>query len=62
MIKTFDFKFRNVPSNMVQCLSFNGEPWFRGIDVGSILEYARPRKAVMDHVPVKFTKTLQIAT
>ncbi|MFM7981339.1 MAG: Bro-N domain-containing protein, partial [Candidatus Fonsibacter sp.] len=26
------------------------------IDVGSILEYARPRKAVMDHVPVKFKK------
>ena len=37
----------------ISCLMVKGEPWFRGIDVATILGYAKPRKAVYDHVPLK---------
>ena len=55
--------------NQLVCLTFNnkqvhyiiiqGHPWFKGIDIASILGYTRPRKAIMDHVPDNCNNTLQ---
>ena len=33
---------------------FNGEPWFTGDVVASILGYARLGNAIIDHIPEKF--------
>ena len=41
------------PSDMVQRISFNGEPCFRGIDVAEMLKHAQPRHAILDQVPAK---------
>ena len=46
------FKFNNVASNLAQCIKLNGKHWFRGSDVAKIEEYARPKHAILDHVPV----------
>ena len=61
MMNMWTFKFNNVPSNMVQCMSFNVEPWLRGNEVAKIQEYALPRQAITDKVRVKF-ETMQIST
>ncbi len=37
----------------ISCVMVNGDPWFKGIDVATVLGYARPRDAVYDHVPLK---------
>ena len=39
---------------------FNGEPWFKGHDVASILGYAQPRNAIRDHVPEKENKHMKV--
>ena len=36
---------------------FNGEPWFTGDVVASILGYARLGKAIIDHIPEKFKQS-----
>ena len=36
---------------------FNGEPWFTGNVVASILGYARLGKAIIDHIPDKFKQS-----
>ena len=36
---------------------FNGEPWFTGKVVSSILGYARLGKAIIDHIPEKFKQS-----
>ena len=43
----------------ISCVMVNGDPWFKGIDVATVLGYARPRDAVYDHVPLKFKNTFQ---
>jgi prophage antirepressor-like protein len=35
-----------------------GDPWFKGTDVATILGYKIPKKAVFDHVPLKFKSKL----
>ena len=50
MSKFWKFKFNNVDSNMIQRISFGGEPWFRAKDVATILEYTNTKKALIDHV------------
>jgi prophage antirepressor-like protein len=42
----------------IRCFTIKVEPWFRGIEVASVLGYAKPRNAVYEHVPLKFTNTL----
>jgi hypothetical protein len=37
----------------------HGEPWFKGVEVATVLGYARPRDAVYDHIPLKFKNTFQ---
>jgi len=43
----------------INCITVKGEPWFKGIDVAEILGYAKPRKAVYDHVPLKYKTSFQ---
>ena len=41
------FSFEN---NQVRVIEIEGEPWFVGNDVATVLGYARPTKAIHDHV------------
>ena len=41
--------FQNT-SFKVQCLTVEGNPWFKGKDVADILGYTNSRKAIGDHV------------
>ena len=41
----------NFNDKAVQCYIINGKPWLKRKDVASILGYARPSKAIIDHVP-----------
>ena len=43
----------------ISCVVIKGDPWFKGIEVATVLGYAKPRKAVYDHVPLKFKNTFQ---
>ena len=43
----------------ISCFMIKGEPWFKGVEVATILGYARPRDAVYEHVPLKFKNTFQ---
>ena len=40
----------NYESSEIRTVQVNGEPWFVGKDVATILEYSNPRKALADHV------------
>ena len=42
--------FKNEEFGEVRTLVIDGEPWFIGKDVASILGYARPTKAIQDNV------------
>ena len=55
MIEVQMFKF-NVTS--AKCYMVNGEPWFRGKDVASKLEYSNTKKAISDHVDIEDKKKL----
>ena len=43
----------------ISCFIVKGEPWFKGIEVATVLGYARPRTAVYEQVPLKFKNTFQ---
>ena len=45
-IKTFQFN-----AQAITCHVVNGDPWFKGNDIASILGYARPNNAVREHIP-----------
>ena len=34
----------------VQCFCVDGNPWFRGLDIATVLGYTNSRKAIIDHV------------
>ncbi|MFM7990028.1 MAG: Bro-N domain-containing protein, partial [Candidatus Fonsibacter sp.] len=59
MSKSWKFKFNNVDSNMIQCISFSGVPWFRAKDVATVLEYTNTNKAIIDHVDTADKKKLE---
>ena len=42
--------FENVDFGKVRIIEMNGEPWFVGKDVATILGYTNPQKAIRDHV------------
>ena len=42
--------FENVDFGKVRIIEMNGEPWFVGKDVATILGYTNPPKAIRDHV------------
>ena len=42
----------------IKVLVVDGTPWFRGTDVAAALGYARPRKAIYDHVDAQDRETL----
>lgn len=42
--------FKNTDFGEVRVVEFNGEPWFVGKDLATILGYSNPRKAIIDHV------------
>ena len=50
-LKTLIFNDKAVKSEVLK-----GQPWCKGHDVASIFGYARPGKAIIDHVP-GFLKT-----
>lgn len=39
-------------------LDKNNKPWYRGKDIAEILEYAKPRNAILTHVSEKYKKSL----
>ena len=41
--------FQNA-SFKVQCVCVSGEPWFKGLDIATVLGYTNSRKAIIDHV------------
>jgi prophage antirepressor-like protein len=43
----------------ISCIVVKGEPWFKGVDVASVLGYSRPSDAVYDHVPLKYKNKLR---
>lgn len=43
-------KFENELFGEVRALSKDGQPWFVGKDVATILEYAEPHKAIVRHI------------
>ena len=50
------FHFNN---NAITCIVVDGDPWFEGNEIATILGYTFPRYAIRDHVPEKFKKTLE---
>ena len=42
--------FKNEEFGEIRTLEIDGEPYFVGKDVASILGYSNPRKALIDHV------------
>ena len=42
--------FKHEGFGEIRTLEINGEPWFVGKDVASVLEYTNPQKAIRDHV------------
>ena len=42
----------------ISCLIVNGEPWFNGAEVATLLGYKKPRGAVYDHIPLKYKNKL----
>ena len=34
----------------IECIRTDGNPWFQGLDVASVLGYTNSRKAIIDHV------------
>ena len=54
----FDLQLINDTSGKwkFNCVIVDGEPWFRGRDIGQILGYPNPAKAIRDHVRDKHKK------
>lgn len=52
--------FKNSEFGEVRTLTINGEPWFVGKDVSSILGYERATKAIRDHVDTDDTDEIPI--
>ena len=46
----------------ISCFVFNGEPWFKGVEVAKILGHHNERNAVYKHVPLKFKHKLSFMT
>ena len=42
--------FKNEEFGEIRTLEIDGEPYFVGKDVASVLGYSNPRKALIDHV------------
>ncbi len=42
--------FKDEQFGEIRTLNINGEPWFIGKDVATVLGYERPSKAILDHV------------
>lgn len=49
-IQTFRFSVSDHVNCLVRVVEIEGEPWFVGKDVAMVLGYARPTKAIHDHV------------
>lgn len=49
-IQTFRFPVSDHVNCLVRVVEIEGEPWFVGKDVAMVLGYARPTKAIHDHV------------
>ncbi|MFM7987950.1 MAG: Bro-N domain-containing protein [Candidatus Fonsibacter sp.] len=47
MSEAVEFKFNN---NAIACVVVNGNPWFRGKDIATLLDYADTKKAIAKHV------------
>ena len=45
-----EVKIFNFENNQVRVVEIEGEPWFVGKDVASVLGYSNSRKALLDHV------------
>ena len=43
----------------ISCFMLHGEPWFKGVEVATVLGYARPRTAVYEQVPLKFKNSFE---
>ncbi|MFM7978276.1 MAG: Bro-N domain-containing protein [Candidatus Fonsibacter sp.] len=54
-----DIKLFNFNGHEIQWYDSNGEPWFRGKDVATILEYADTKKALVAHVDDDYKKKLE---
>ena len=50
--------FQNSSFN-VQCVCVNGDPWFRGKDVATMLGYADTKKAIANNVDPDYKKRLE---
>ena len=53
-IQTFQFNTKDIT-----CHAVNGDPWFKGNDIASILGYAVPNNAAREHIPEKFKQSYQ---
>ena len=42
----------------ISCFMLHGEPWFKGVEVAILLGYKCPKKALFDHIPLKFKNKL----
>ena len=47
MSEVVEFKFNN---NAIACVVINGNPWFRGKDIATLLDYADTKKAIAKNV------------
>lgn len=45
--------FKHAEYGQVRMILIDGKPWFAGKDVGCVLGYTNPRKAVKDHVRIE---------
>jgi len=56
-------KFENASLNCeINTVTVDGVTWFRGKDVATALEYARPRDAIRNHVDEEDKQTLDVIT
>ena len=46
----------------ISCFVFNGEPYFKGVEVAKVLGHQNERNAVFKHVPLKFKNKLSFMT
>ncbi len=59
MSQIFKYACEELGGAEISCFIIKGEPWFKGVEVATVLGYAKPRNAVYEHVPLKFKNTCQ---
>ena len=56
MTEIVEFSFNN---KAIACIVVNGDPWFKGKDIATLLDYADTKKAIAKNVSEDDRKTME---